>query len=58
MLVIEELIKSIHKWTVLLLTRIHRTVSSFNECLKSVAVEGVDVKTQNKMLSINVNNLI
>lgn len=44
----EELIKSIHKWTGLLLTRIHKTVSSVNECLKSLAVEGLDVKAQTK----------
>lgn len=46
LVVTQKLIKPIHKLTGLLLTRIHQATGSFNERLKLVAAEGLDVETQ------------
>lgn len=47
-MVTQKLIKSTHELTGLLLIRIYKTVSSFNEHLKSVTAKGLCVKNQVK----------
>lgn len=46
LVVTQQLIKSIHKLTGLLLTGKHQAPASFNELLELVAAEGLDGETQ------------
>lgn len=48
LVVAQKFIKSTHELTGLLLTRIYRIISGFDECLKSTTAECLNVKNEVK----------